>query len=216
MLIYINLGSDSCMRNYLPLRPVVATVLLLFACTAVSQAADASYHITGSVVDINGNGIPGVKVTLYNKGLLTMTESPNPAWTASTGPDTGKYTFDMSRIQAGDYQIVVEFDGKQSSTLLKVAGNYSTYTAKTIMISNYAVSPTNPPPAATPTPTPEPSPLSPTPAPSPAATENATVVPPGISTAPLPSITPKPTPGVAFTFVPAAIAMGLAALRKRD
>jgi hypothetical protein len=197
------------MRNYFLLKLVLASVLLFFICTAVSSASDSSNHITGYVVDINGNGVPGAKVSLFNKGYLAPTDSGNPAYTVDSGADIGMYKFDLSQLPEGDYQIVAEIDGKQSSVMLKVSENYSSFTAKTIALRNYAVSSVSAPQPATPTPT-----AIPTPAPT--ETANATVAPLNATATPLASSTPVPTPGISFTFIPALLVICLIALRKRN
>jgi hypothetical protein len=203
------------MRNNLFLISVLASTLLFFACTAVSFAAEAPYHITGSVTDINGNGVPSAKVSLFNKGLLAQTVSGNPAYTIGSGPDTGKYTFDMTYMPEGEYQIQVEKDGKQSSAMLAVAGNYSTFTVKTISLKNYAAPSTGTPPQATPTATTIPA-LTATPAPTPTEAANATAVPTNATATPLASSTPVPTPGLVFTLIPALAIFCLIATRKRN
>ncbi len=203
------------MRNNLFLISVLASTLLFFACTAVSLASDAPYHITGLVTDINGNGVPSAKVSLFNKGLMAQTVSGNPAYTVSSGPDTGKYAFDLVYMPEGEYQIIVEKDGRQSSAMLTVAGNYSTFTAKTISLKNYAAPATIMPPQATPTPTAIPA-ITATPVPAPPEAANATAVPANATATPLASSTPVPTPGLAFTLMPALAVICLMALRKRN
>jgi hypothetical protein len=119
------------------------------------------------------------------------------------------YTFDLSILPEGDYQIVAEKDGKQSSTMLKVSGNYSSFAAKTIALTNYAVSSTSTPQKATPTAT-----AVPTAAPT--ETANVTATPSNATATPFASGAPVPTPGLSFTFMPALLVICLIAVRKRN
>lgn len=199
------------MRNNSSIKWVFALTLLVLLTASAYPAAAASYSVSGYIVDINGNGIPGAKVVLQSEGL----QIGDTALTANNG----YYTISLGSLPWGFYQIFAEKEGRQSSTTLKVQGSMTNYTANTIMLRNYALS--GVPATATPAPTATTATPAASPSAAPSPTPEVTAAPGNATLTPTPeasasaSSTPVPTPGFIFAFVPAALALCLIAIRKR-
>lgn len=211
------MDNGDFMRNNLFVKWTFIAVLLTLLAASAYPAAAATYTITGKVVDINGNGVPGAKVILYDNGL----QIGDQAMTADSGPTVGTYTIGLDMLPWGDYQIVAEKEGKQSSTMLKVQGTYTNYTVTNIALRNYAA-PEVPAAASTPTPVP----VTPTPTVVPTPTPEASTVPANATATPSATVdasataaasaTPVPTPGFVFTLIPAMLALCIIALKKKN
>lgn len=209
------------MRTNLIAMFVLTSLILLYAGSTITFAADSTYHISGRVVDINGNGIPGAKVSLVVKGFNVLTTSGNPT-TSASGANVGYYSFDLNALESS-YQIIAVKDGQESSVILSTSWDVKNYTAKDVALRNIGVpggyvAPTPTAATVTATPAPTAAPVSVTP------TAIASVIPTnatptaGNATVPSPTAgsTAKPAPGIVFTFIPALMVLGLLALRKRN
>ncbi len=211
------------MRTNLIVMLVLTSLFLLYAGSTVTFAADSTYHISGHVVDVNGNGIPGAKVSLVVKGFNVLTTSGNPT-TSASGANVGYYSFDLNALESS-YQIIAVKDGHESSVILSTTWDVKNYTGKDVTIRNIGVlgSYVAPTPAAivTATPAPTAAPVSATPT---TPTVLASAIPTnatpatGNATVPAPTAgsTAKPAPGIVFTFIPALMVLSLLALRKRN
>jgi len=97
----LNSGID---RRPLTLRGRLATLALLLAATVAVAAAQSSSTLSGTVVDPQGAGLPGVRVTLMNVERQTSQD----AETNRSGQ------FQFTSLPMGDYVVRVQVPGFQS------------------------------------------------------------------------------------------------------
>lgn len=184
---------------------LVGFVFVLYIGSTVSLAADSNYNVSGQVVDINGNGIPGAAITLMGNNLQIA---------QTTTDASGYYNFNLSRLSYGPYQVFASYNGQKNSAAFTCTASAMNYSVTTIKFQNVIISVT---PTAVPTATPSPTPAATATV---AANVTATPMPPTATPTATPTVTPtptpKPTPGIMFTFIPATLVVCLVALRKRS
>jgi hypothetical protein len=193
------------MKTSTLVKMLVGLVFVIYFGSTLSVAADPTYNISGQIVDINGNGIPGATVTLQGNNLQIA---------QTTTDANGNYDFNLSVLSYGSYQVFASYNGYKNSASVSFSGA-SNNPVTTIKFQNVVVSvtPATPTPVVTPTPTPSVNATV-------VANVTATPMPPTATPTMVPTITPTPTatptPGIMFTFIPAMLVVCLVALRKRN